>query len=60
MKNRLINKYNNKINKENELIIKSQETRYQNKNRNECIDKLKEIISDISITPIERIVIFGI
>lgn len=34
--------------------------RYQSKNKLLCIDKLKEIISDVSVIPVERITVFGI
>ena len=44
----------NKISKEGEIIVSSQEHRTQSKNKDDCIMKLKEMIAYASVEPKER------
>ena len=44
----------NKINKEGELVITSQENRTQSKNKEDCLNKLREMIAEAYISPKER------
>ena len=51
---------NNRINKEQELVITSQEFRTQSKNKDKCIEKLKEMIAEAVIEPKERKIYEGL
>ena len=44
----------NKISKEGELIITCQEHRTQSKNKDDCIEKLKEMVAEAFIEPKDR------
>ena len=55
IKNRLLNLKDSRITKDGIIIIKSQEFRTQNKNRDAAIARLKEIILSVSKTPKKRI-----
>jgi ribosome-associated protein len=44
----------NKISKDGELIITSQEHRTQAKNKDDCLDKLKEMIAEAYVEPKDR------
>lgn len=44
----------NKITKDGELYISSQEHRTQAKNKDDCIEKLKVMIAEAMLTPKER------
>lgn len=54
VKQRLLQQCVNKISKDGELIITSQEHRTQSKNKDDCINKLKEMIAFASVEPKER------
>lgn len=43
-----------RVSKEGELIISAQDHRTQSKNKDACIQKLKEMIAEALITPKER------
>ncbi len=55
VKNRFIEKFKNIINEEGILIIISQETRSQKMNKENCIQKLKIMISSVASPPKKRI-----
>lgn len=44
----------NKISKEGELIITCQEHRTQSKNKDDCIEKLKEMVAEAFVEPKDR------
>lgn len=54
VRERLLQYNANKITKEGELYIASQEHRTQAKNKEDCITKLKELIAEAMLTPKER------
>jgi peptidyl-tRNA hydrolase ICT1 len=54
VRERLIEQQANKINKNGELIITSQEQRSQFQNRDICLEKLKEFIKEAFLEPKER------
>jgi protein subunit release factor B len=60
VRQRLIEYNPNKINKEGELYIASQEHRTQSKNKDDCLSKLKELIAEAMLTPKEREMWVGI
>ncbi|XP_039596357.1 peptidyl-tRNA hydrolase ICT1, mitochondrial [Polypterus senegalus] len=53
VKQRIIEKHKNDINKYGEIIIKSQKSRYQVQNLHDCLQKIKDIIEESSIKPKE-------
>jgi len=54
VKQRLIQYQNNKINKDGELLITSQEHRTQGKNKDDCISKLQYMLAEAYIEPKDR------
>lgn len=54
VRGRLLQYQSNKVNKDGELIITSQENRTQSKNKDDCIEKLKEMIAEAYIEPKDR------
>ncbi len=60
VRQRLIQYNANKVTKEGELYISSQEHRTQAKNKDDCITKLKELIAEAMLTPKEREMWVGI
>jgi peptidyl-tRNA hydrolase ICT1 len=54
VRERLIEQQSNKINKNGELVITSQEQRSQFQNRDICLEKLKEYIEEAYLEPKER------
>ena len=60
VRERLQQYQSNKMSKEGELIITSQEYRTQASNKKDCIDKLKEMIAEASVKPKDRVQYEGI
>ena len=54
VRSRLQQYQSNKISKDGELIITSQEHRTQAKNKDDCLDKLKEMIAEAYVEPKDR------
>jgi len=54
VKQRLIQYQSNKINKDGELLITSQEHRTQGKNKDDCISKLQYMLAEAYIEPKDR------
>jgi len=54
-KRRLMSLRDHRINKDGIIVIKSQQTRSQEKNRQAALTRLKELIRSASITPKKRI-----
>jgi len=54
VRERLQQYQSNKISKEGELIITSQEHRTQAKNKDDCVDKLKEMLAEAFMEPKDR------
>ena len=54
VKQRLIEYQGNKINKDGELLITSQEHRTQGKNKDDCISKLQYMLAEAYIEPKDR------
>lgn len=54
VKSRLRTLYRNRINVEGELIVNSQRYRDQDRNRADCLDKLREMILQAAVTPRKR------
>lgn len=54
VKQRLMQYQANRISKEGELIITCQEHRTQSKNREDCLQRLREMVAEASIEPKER------
>lgn len=57
---RLAQYQTNKVSKEGDLIISSQEHRTQSKNKDDCVEKLKIMIAEAMLTPKEREMWVGI
>jgi ribosome-associated protein len=48
IKQRLLNQRDRRINKEGVIVVKAQRFRTQEKNRDDALDRLREIIADVS------------
>jgi protein subunit release factor B len=60
VRQRLVQYQSNKVSKEGDLIISSQEHRTQSKNKDDCVEKLKIMIAEAMLTPKEREMWVGI
>lgn len=60
VKQRLRAAQGNKISKNGEIIISSQEHRTQNKNKEDCISKLQEMLAEAYVEPKERTIWEGL
>ena len=54
VRERLLQYQSNKVSKEGELIITSQEHRTQAKNKDDCVDKLKDMLAEAYLEPKDR------
>lgn len=54
VRQRLVQYQANKISKDGELIVSSQEHRTQSKNKDDCIEKLKVMVAEAMLTPKQR------
>ncbi|KAJ1436914.1 hypothetical protein B484DRAFT_324801 [Ochromonadaceae sp. CCMP2298] len=54
VRRRLADYQSNKVSKDGELIVSSQEFRTQSRNREDCIDKLREMVAEAQVEPKER------
>lgn len=54
VKHRFLEQQENRITKEGELILTSQATRDQERNRQDCLDKLRQMVLRASIVPTPR------
>ncbi len=54
VKARFLQKFANRLTAENEIIITSQKYRDQNRNVDDCLEKLREMIQSVAIRPIVR------
>ena len=54
VKQRLAQQQANKINNDGELLVTSQEHRTQNRNKEDCIDKLRVMLAEAYVEPKER------
>lgn len=54
VKQRLLEQQENRINKKGELVVTSQETRFQSRNIADCLQKVQEIVDLACIKPKER------
>jgi peptidyl-tRNA hydrolase ICT1 len=54
VKTRLIEYNENRINKNGELVVSSQEHRTQTKNKEDCIQKIKDLLAEAYIEPKDR------
>ena len=55
VKDRLFTQQKNRITTEGELLVTSQLTRDQDKNRQNCLDKLREMILRATVAPVPRV-----
>jgi protein subunit release factor B len=60
VRQRLLQYNANKITKDGELYVSSQEHRTQAKNKSDCVTKLKELIAEAMLTPKEREIWVGL
>ena len=51
---RFLTKYANRITVEGELVLSSQKYRDQNRNIDDCLEKLKTMIEAVAVAPIQR------
>eukprot|EP00600_Ochromonadales_sp_CCMP1393_P006131 CAMPEP_0174954340 /NCGR_PEP_ID=MMETSP0004_2-20121128/369_1 /TAXON_ID=420556 /ORGANISM="Ochromonas sp., Strain CCMP1393" /LENGTH=179 /DNA_ID=CAMNT_0016202141 /DNA_START=131 /DNA_END=670 /DNA_ORIENTATION=+ len=54
VKNRLMEYQSNKISKDGDLVVYSQEFRTQGKNKEDCLNKLRYMIAEASVAPKDR------
>ena len=54
VKKRLLEKYHRRINSDGELLITSQRYRDQSRNVDDCLEKLRELLTDVGTTPKPR------
>jgi protein subunit release factor B len=60
VRERLQQYQSHRINNEGELLVTCQEHRLQSRNKEECMQKLREMIAEASMTPKERAMWVGI